>query len=363
MLFVGALSLGCTAVDPELPEALDDAVPSPAESIPPLDVDGTPVELHVRFVRQGCVDGVHIGSRGSLEAWDDGLFIGGSHRMFLRAGEFVDGRWSPSQFLETAAVTSNDGIERLRNEPAPHEWTIDVTRVASVRPREYAFDIAWRHVLAERVGHPRQIAGDARRISLAEGDSLLLDRVALPLGPDGCDRSVSIDLRAVPQENEVFADRMLVYDVWFVHTQPDGTTIDRHTSVSALHGKTVDFRMPTMRPDQASLMLDDDPLQLVITPKGTLRGRLRDDGQIDLAVEAKVEQLMTFASEVEPRGAGSTSAGSHGYRISPGQTLRLDLSPPRGHWTRTTATATQTIDLAEALAGHSDALVVTVDVE
>lgn len=159
---------------------------------------------------------------------------------------------------------------------------------------------------------------------------------------DGFARSAAVDL--------------LQYALWFVETAPDGTQAWSHANFGGVHGERVGYRVPALR---RAVEVGGMPRELLVGSKGGIRGRWREDGAVDLLVDAHLWQ--SLVEPAAPRSGEIGRSGTHAFRVEPGQVLRLDFEPQIGQFALTDADGTPHEASLESLrAGHERALLVSV---
>jgi hypothetical protein len=154
---------------------------------------------------------------------------------------------------------------------------------------------------------------------LAEGERAVIDliRPRAGTGPD-CDGVVVkmwVELRDAPQ----LANRVLDYDIWLVHTEADGRQVVDRTAGRALQGKDVDYLFKRLRYDTTGIPDPDGAVDVEV--RGSVKGRLRPDGRIDLSVGA--------SRTVWQAGLGNGENGNKQATIGDGDTLELKMPPTR----------------------------------
>ena len=95
-----------------------------------------------------------------------------------------------------------------------------------------------------------------------------------------------------------------------------------------LQGEEVEFRFPSLRfpvPDQR---LGGESLEAIVDVSGKVRGRLRPDGSIVLALFAGRGMDVEIAGR--PRRGGVGDGGGKAFTVRPGETVQFDLPEPQG---------------------------------
>jgi len=350
-----ALSFICIAALPsacEGPSTEPATVPIQATEIEVSDFEDHGVELQLRVKLQGCIESA-IHQMTGLCIAQNSMAVGERRQALVGTGTFLNAG-SVGSLSSSMCVDRFDG----RAPSVPHAWTIDATRLPNSGPSGHRFDIAWEHIATANEGATSQRTGDRRVVALTEGERYVLDWIAAPSKVSGCAESAIIEVMAEPNELPEFRARALVYDIWYVHTLPDGTELSERVDTTAFNGEQVDFRMPVVRPRLQNLPFADDGLEVAMRAVGSLRGRLRTDGAVDLMIDAEV--LRSLVEIGAPMTGFVGGGGGHAFRVEPGQTLRLELSHDDERWRIEREGRTLTPDMLRA---HADALIVTVGVD
>jgi hypothetical protein len=175
--------------------------------------------------------------------------------------------------------------------------------------------IRWtRRVLDSRVVD----AGDLVReyeARLTDGDRIVLDLVRPPAGTNPeCD-GVVVQMGLEFSEAPDLANAVLDYDVWLVHREADGREVLDRMSGRGLQGHSVDYLFKRLRYDASGFPNPDGPVDVEL--RGSVRGRVRPDGQIDLAVGATRTVLKSRL--------GNGRGGSKQATIGDGETIELEM--------------------------------------
>lgn len=341
-----ALSGACYGEVEESPRA-----PLPMAAIEVSEFEDHGVELRLRLQNQGCnTSSVHrVG--GSCAAWDS-MKVGGQEHVLLSAGT----RGEPVSGNSCSSGRSSFD----EHSPPPHVWTFDVTRLPNASPREYRFDVTWEHIATLGSESEVQRTGDRRILALREDEHYVIDFVSAPPDASGCVESVALELMAEPTEPPEFRDRALRYDIWYIRTLPDGAELSAHAETIALHGEETQFRMPTVRLGPERLPLTQGGLELVLRAAGSLRGRLRTDGAIDLSVAAGVQHAVVEIGA--PMTNPVYGGGQRAFRVESGQALRIEPSSRKKDDWKIIRNG-DVVLTGETVRDHIDAFVITVEVD
>jgi hypothetical protein len=275
----------------------------------------------------------------------------------LAAGEGLVGAVSPFAF---GAEGGSDGcgaglaIEQVEAtlERYPIAWTADV-KVEEANTDRIVLSGRWERFAKGAGGRPIRAAGASMpRLSLHENERVLLDLVEPPSsGGSRCMRNFALELTARLTEDPALASRQIAYDLWLLHETKEGTKAAAHTQLTGTQGERVSVSFPAQTlPARAGSGARDRALHVTFT--GHVRGRVRSDGTIALALNA-----MRSLSYVAPDGStdgGMSEGGEKGVELEPGEAVRLEVPDPIHGAARGEARATR---MARDLAGHSFALV------
>jgi len=192
-------------------------------------------------------------------------------------------------------------------------------------------------------------AGEESQVTLGEGDRVLLD--FLPTPSSTCMRNAALELTARVKEDPALTARQIAYDLWLVH-ETNGQKTTERAQFTARHGEKASFAFPAQRLAVASSR-SAHASGLRVTVSGYLRGRIRPDGTIQLALGTSRGLSYLQAGAPEEEGDQATESGEKAVNLEPGEAIRVDLpGAPRG------------VDqvqhqMAAGLAGHSFALILT----
>lgn len=352
-----SFTIGCSQQGPvaDAEPERDAGLPRVVQALPSDALDAVEVGLDLHMRVTGCMDGVLV-ERGNVGAQTETLSVGARGRALVGGGVFTDGRWRPEDgFVQSAA--HDLPLDRAVPDTWPHAWLVDATRLPSRSPGAYTFSIAYEHRVAEREGETHIAQGGRFEISLSEGQRMPLDALALADAGPTCPASATIDVTPRVGDRRTAQDeRVLQYALWFVDTAPDGTQAWTHADFGGLHGERVAYRLPALR---RAVEVGGTPRDLLVGSEGGLRGRWRDDGAIDLHVDAELWQSLVEPTASRRGEVGTT--GQHAFRIEVGEVLQLDFETQDGRFRTVAADGTEHEASLETLrAGHQRALLVSV---
>jgi hypothetical protein len=216
-------------------------------------------------------------------------------------------------------VNSGIGPATVRDGPLPL-WQVegDVRRVGM---DDIRVEYAWKRWSKASVGSPPDASyrGEAH---LSEGGRALLDFVPTFEESSGCWHNVALELSGSIQEDPAFKDRRIGYDLWLV-SEDHGQRLTRRLQLIGKQGENVAFdygafrsKLPVPRPGKRT-----NEMEMTVT--GSVRSRIQPDGSLEV--------LLAASREAAPsdRAWATYAHGSKRVRAKAGETLRLELPPPR----------------------------------
>jgi len=196
--------------------------------------------------------------------------------------------------------------------------------------------VRWRRNVLDRTVVD---AADLQReyeVRLTEGTRHVLDLVRPAPGVDPrCDGAV-VQMWLEFADSPELADSILDYEVWLVHRDAGGREVVDRTEGRGLQGKPVDYTFKRLRYTRAGV--PDSSGDVEIQVNGSVKGRVRPDGRIDVSVDAG--RMVMFQS------LGSGEQGSKQATLANGETVEFEL--PQHHW------------MGDVFAGQRTAIRVTV---
>ena len=120
------------------------------------------------------------------------------------------------------------------------------------------------------------------------------------------------------QDPPELARAVLDYDVWLVHRDATGREVLERSRGRTLHGESLDYLFPRLRYTADGILSPDGAVTADYS--GSVRGRLRPDGRIDLA-------LYAHRMLVE-RSLGQGDGGNTRATMSNGETLEFQMPSP-----------------------------------
>jgi hypothetical protein len=220
----------------------------------------------------------------------------------------------------TASPTMTVSSPKATEGPLP-SWQVEgKVRRAEMDNIQVAF--AWKRRSGAGTGSLPE-ASDQGEATLSEGGRVLLDFVPVLEASSGCIRNVALELAASIPEDPAFKDRRIGYDLWLV-SEDHGKRLTRRLQLIGKQGESIAFdygmfrsKLPVApRPDNGSDLMET-------TVAGSIRSRIQPDGSIEVLLAAHRE------ARPSDRIWATYASGSKRVRALAGETLRLELPPPK----------------------------------
>jgi len=204
-------------------------------------------------------------------------------------------------------------------------WRVSVG-VLAASTDQIVLGTTWERLTRGDDGQPRTLAGGAEeeRLTLKEGDRLLLDYADRAPGGDlRCARNYAVELTAGMAEDTALARRQIGYELWLVHEEPGGNRTSHYAKLTAAQGGETAFQFPHESiPADPAAVPGASSAELEVDVSGTVRGRIRPDGTLDLSLGTH-RQLWYEAAD----GSGGVTGdgGDKFLNLEPDETFRVDL--------------------------------------
>jgi hypothetical protein len=203
---------------------------------------------------------------------------------------------------------------------AAHAWTADIVLISASIDR-IGVRVSWR-----RFDGGAAVAGDTRELVLAEQTRYPLDFLSVS-EPDrgGCGAaSASVEISADVAEPASLAETILDYEIWRVHEDGRGGRWSERTLASARQGEQAEFWFtPVTWPLPSGC-------DVAVKVSGEIRGRLRDDGTIEMAVSPSRRLEHTVPAIRFPDRRAGSETGKKVVDVGPGQSVRFVLPSATG---------------------------------
>ena len=255
------------------------------------------------------------GSRGSATASPHPMVAAQGVTSYIFATEDLCGLGASS---DGTPQTDRSGSAR------GHVWKVTRTGVSHVNGT-LTFDLDWTRYDG---GAAAPGASARQRITLKEGSTYALDMLRAGV-PGRCNAgSVIVEIEADTIEAPAFADSVLTYDVWITHQDHTGKKQTKHLVISAKHGKSADFDFAPFRFDVPKLAPEQYDLDLVTRVMGVIKGRLRDDGKVNVDLETR--RMDRLERTDDPKPLAPRAGGRKSLELVPGETVEIELPQSSG---------------------------------
>jgi hypothetical protein len=240
------------------------------------------------------------------------------------AVSFFDEAGRPRPELLVTGVSDGDFKKEEWISQSPHVWCARWTPLASPIGR-IGLDVEWEHISSEKQGVSRVVERSRETITLREGEHHVLGFLSVPAGLSEANslQNLAIAIDADILEDPAAADTELLYDLWFSQSGPGGVNENRHANLRGKQGEEVRFKLDPLRWTLPGSSVDGAPIDAIAEIAGSIQGRVREDGTVDVALDG------SRRLGGEPAGRPMTgSAGDGGRKIvsmRPGETVRLVL--------------------------------------
>jgi hypothetical protein len=233
----------------------------------------------------------------------------------------------------------------------PLVWSADA-KVLEASTDHLLLSVSWRRLEPGSDGKPTESASEEiESVSLREKDRVLLDFVRSP--ESRCIRNAALEITASIKEDAALASSQLTYDLWLVHEARDGKHASGRAQLTAGQGELTSFAFPRQKlPALASGAGADQRLQVAVT--GQLRGRVRRDGMLELALDT--QRGLSYVTPDGSNDGGIMEGGLKTVAVRPGEAVRVDLPNPTAG--SATASDPRAARMAQDLEGHSFAVIV-----
>jgi hypothetical protein len=250
-------------------------------------------------------------------------------------------------------------IERFAKKPVVEYWQIEVRRVSATIDN-ISLEVKIHRESRGPDGQLR-VAGDERRvIKLAESEPHVIAYV--DGGPEsaGCHAANAIFQITASIKSDEEARQLVVFDVWLVHDDGQGTRSSEHSHATAvgLTAGRVSFRPLTWPlPNTACTV------QMEVTTE--LRGRARSDGLIDVSVEPRRSIRLVFSNQPGSNRFGRPpGSGRKTLTVKPDEAVELVLPrEPNGRLTDSRCSGPVSgLDVGTFFQGHKTSVILKVRV-
>ena len=255
------------------------------------------------------------GSPGSSSASPHAMVVGQGVTSYVFASESLCG---------VGAARDGKLDDVLKEQTRGYLWKVTRTGVSHVNGL-LTFDLEWTRY---DDGSPISSASAKQRLTLNEGTSFPIDMLRAA-APGSCKAgAVILEISASAIEVPAFADTVLQYDLWVTHQDGTAQKQTRHFVVSAKQGAASAFEFAPFRFGIPKLTADQYDLDLVTRVIGSIRGRLRENGKVDIDLETR--RLDRLERRDEPTAATPRLGGRKTIELELGETVEIVLPPLSG---------------------------------
>jgi hypothetical protein len=242
----------------------------------------------------------------------------------------------------SAAPGARPGFPPDDVERAAAHWAVSA-RLVSIEQDTITFDLRWTRVVNDPTLDPNTAMEESTRVSMRDGASGILDLVRAPTPSD--DRCASFALSLGTSFGSQIHDAAIAYDLWLVHTDRDGQRTTERFQGQTRQGEDLAYQFRPMSYTGVGTRAADGKGPLRLSMTGTIRGRVRTDGLIDLAIDGW--RVVSYE-----HGSGGTG-GRKLLTVSDGETVEVEMPSPM------LITLDRMGEMSKVFAGHRTAIRVT----
>jgi hypothetical protein len=217
-----------------------------------------------------------------------------------------------------AAKEAARSLDDLRRQKG-HVWKVTRTGV-SHSDGKLTFDLEWARYDG---GSASPAASGIQRLTLNEGAKYPIDMIRAATAGDCNTAAVVLEVEASTIESPAFADQVLAYDLWLTHQDESGKKQTRHLLLMGKQGKAATFDFVPLRFDVPPVAPNQYDFDLVTRVLGTIKGRVREDGRIDVELETQRTDRLERADD--PKPPQPRAGGRKTLALQPGETVEIEL--------------------------------------
>jgi hypothetical protein len=218
------------------------------------------------------------------------------------------------------------GIGRSNLQSGLVSWLVE-SRLVDIVKDEATIDLRWTRSVNQPGLTESGESTAEQHLVLRNGSHGVLDlvRAASPVN-DGCGTlALEYDFRL--EGAPALEQAAIGYDIWLVHEDVERPAQISRVSASAKQDDEASYNFPPMNYDRDGRRSQSNPA-VRVTVSGTVRGRVRTDGDIDLTIDAG-----RGYNALDHDGSGYASIWNHGrtlITVKPGETVETLIDPPSG---------------------------------
>jgi hypothetical protein len=197
---------------------------------------------------------------------------------------------------------------------------------------EYLGEQAGRHQIRVTAGFTRldgqpSSGTTTQTLSLREGDEVTLDALSSPVSARCQVHAVTINARLLLQPADpALARASYTADLWLVHTDPNGQQRREHLITNLDGFSSVPFNFSRLSFPLPHLDARQGNMEAFIRLAGTLRGRTRADGLVDLDVDTN--RFIFSAERTDKPSSFTVPSTRKTLTLKPEETTAIDFPPP-----------------------------------
>ena len=203
-------------------------------------------------------------------------------------------------------------------------WKVTRTGISHANGK-LTFDLEWARYDG---GQYSPAANGRQRLTVNEGGVVPIDLVRAARGGRCHPAAVMLEVEAGTIEIGAFADTMLLYDLWLTHQDGTGQKQTRHFMVSAKQGASGNFEFAPLRFDIPRLAPNQFDFDLVTRVIGAVRGRLRENGMVDVELDTRRVDRLEVTDENRPPVARAGGQKKMTLRLD--ETVEVELPSTSG---------------------------------
>jgi len=329
---------------------------SPAGAAGSSANDDDPQSVRVRIEWLASEYDRESGTHSGLTRRGEGevsLRVGETGFLFLGVGSFDSPGTSPAVSVTCGKTDAISDPEKSREEfleRAPTAWWIQATPRLSGSGAAL-IDLEWERFESTAPGAALVAARGSRTVTAGGEEPHLLDFLQAESGG-------IVQIRAEPEQQVNPTAEVLRYELWYRFNPGRGPGRSRKLRLVGNDAEEVGYRfLPFRFKVHDAATGRDDMQEIVVDLSGSARGRVLEDGRIEVTLEAIRDVLSRRAGSP---GGSFRHGGTKAFVASPGEAISLELPPLQGSGGYTNSFMA---NHAEFFAGSSDTIILTVEPE
>jgi hypothetical protein len=262
--------------------------------------------------------------RGGTYVGDD-MLAGESARLNVAVGD-GDDLCHSSVWAGPQSGTLWPAMQEMVNKqeaPAQYIWRFDV-RTLEVMTDRIKFDLTWQRTSRTT---PDEVLERTQQMTLREGESRPIDLLHGKQGTNCV--SVVLEVTAEIGEDSVPLANAIDWDVWL---SGNTESVSVHRALASAPGDSAVFHFEPVTTTAMQVNGKVDPV--MVSVYGQLRGRIRADGTVDVALNTNRTVSLNLSGAPRPTAPRQlSSAGGSGQKnfvLKPGEAVKIILPPLGG---------------------------------